>query len=109
MSKCCICLENISKKSFPYECSHKIHHECAKLWNKDCPLCKAKYKFNTPIRFELGFTYGYQVTIKKYAKLWDKSKCDPNYKKQHIVILEKPYGVMGYCSCKSIQAFNWLR
>ena len=34
---------------------------------------------------------------------------DPNYKKQHIVRLGKPFGVIGYCSRNSIQGFNYLR
>ena len=106
---CCICLDKVKNNSNPYVCKHLIHIECANQWKNSCPLCKSNLKIEKySNKFRLGDIHGYQVTINKYNKLWDNSKCNKEYKNNHTIRLDKPYGVIGFCSCGSIQGFNWL-
>lgn len=107
---CCICLDNIKHTEKPYECNHLIHKNCANIWNKNCPLCKSEMirdkENDKKYDFKIGKTNGFNININIYEKLWKKNKCDnSNF---HKIILDKPYGIVGYCSCGSIQSFNYI-
>ena len=108
---CCICLDTIKKNENPYECNHLVHKKCAKQWNKSCPLCKSEMKFNNKNKkyiFEIGTTHGFNINVNTYLKLWNKNKCNNINNNNHIVKLNKPFGIVGYCSCGSIQSFNYI-
>ena len=104
---CCICLEEIHTDCTPYTCSHIIHTHCANLWNKPCPLCKSNFK-KSHIQFILGEIHGFEITLDKYQQLWDNSLCRPNHHR-HLITISKPFGVVGKCSCGTIQCFNWMK
>jgi hypothetical protein len=114
--ECSICLQKIHRKKQPFVCNHSFHSECIDTWmkqNQSCPICretklntlvvsikvKKKYKYNLA-----GYAVFYNLDIQKYIRQWDKTKCKADIK-NHEIRFEKPYGVVGYCSCGEVQAF----
>ena len=111
---CYICLDDIKSNIKPYNCNHNVHIECSKEWKNECPVCKSAKKNSLEMEFrdnnyifKIGETNGLPVTLSKYISKWDKTKCN-NDTKIHNITLNKYYGVVASCSCKTIQLFNWL-
>ena len=112
---CYICLDSIKSNIQPYKCNHTIHIECSEKWTKpECPVCKSEKKNSLEMEFrdnnyifKVGETNGLPVTLSKYIRKWDKTKCN-NDTKIHNITINKYYGIVASCSCKTIQLFNWL-
>ena len=111
---CYICLDNIESYIKPYKCNHNIHIECSKKWKHECPVCKSPKKLPVELEFrdnnyfyKVGQTNGMPVTLSNYVCQWDKTKCNSDTD-IHNITFNKNYGIIGVCSCKSIQLFNWL-
>ena len=116
-NECSICLTQIHSKKQPFVCNHSFNSECIDTWmqqKQSCPICReTKLKIlNSNIKIEKKFIYFlsgyaiyYNLNLEKYITQWDKTKCKP-YIKNHEIRFEKPYGVVGYCSCGEIQSFG---
>jgi len=111
---CYICLDDIKSNIKPYNCNHNVHIECSKKWKNECPVCKSEKKSSIQIEFrdnnyfyKIEKTNGYDMTLNKYISKWDKTKCN-NVEEIHKIKFIKNCGIIGICSCKSIQLFSLL-
>ena len=114
---CSICLTKISNKKQPFICNHSFNADCIDTWikqNQSCPICRetrlktidTRVKVDKKYKYELsGYAIYYNLNIEKYIAQWDKTQCKADIK-NHEIRFEKPYGVVGYCSCGEIQSFG---
>lgn len=57
-------------------------------------------------KFEKDINVNFELNLENYIYLWKTELCDHQYD-NHYVYFNKPYGVLGFCSCGVIQSFNW--
>lgn len=114
--ECTICFSTLKNKTKRFKCNHYFHQDCIDNWitmNPSCPICRETelHEFKPIIKnhkysYKLsGWAIYYDLNLNKYSTQWDKNKCKKNIK-IHDIRFEKPYGVVGYCSCGSVQGFN---
>ena len=116
--ECSICLSQIdNEQKQPFICKHSFHNQCIDQWiriSHNCPLCRETKLIVEPSTKNIkkiytyilaGYAIYFNIDINKYIAQWNKDKCI-SYYKHHDITFQKPYGVVGYCSCGEVQAFN---